>query len=233
MLLGDSNSMVGQVKGKLTVIKFHMKNKGGNLVWECRCECGNTRFATGTKLRSGDIVSCSVCAHTGNRGEYTSTYTVWSQMMYRYKTGKRHVSICERWFDYYEFLKDMGEKPKGYVYIRRIDRTKGFNKDNCCWEFFSTSKRAYNLFSHDNDQLLVQLEVDNKEVPMPDNKLSEVKSAIDILKNFTREREDQINKESEDVIARQKKVIKQYEDIKFYKEIVSLVEKQLKDTNVQ
>lgn len=33
--------ITGQKFGRLTVVKFHGVDKGGNALWVCVCECGN------------------------------------------------------------------------------------------------------------------------------------------------------------------------------------------------
>lgn len=47
--------------------------------------------------------------------------------------GEKGISICPRWETSFEdFLKDMGECPKG-LSLERQDVSKGYNKDNCVW----------------------------------------------------------------------------------------------------
>lgn len=51
--------MTGCVFNRLTVIKRASENnKFNQIVWECRCKCGNTFFALGTALRQGKANSC-------------------------------------------------------------------------------------------------------------------------------------------------------------------------------
>lgn len=44
--------------GRLLVIRSVGKNKDGMYVWECKCECGNTKIATTSNLNSGSTSSC-------------------------------------------------------------------------------------------------------------------------------------------------------------------------------
>lgn len=51
-------NIVGVVFGKLTVVRFVEKDTNGKLLWECRCDCGNTTIVRGNDLRQKKIQSC-------------------------------------------------------------------------------------------------------------------------------------------------------------------------------
>lgn len=77
--------------------------------------------------------------HTGEK--ISKTYWVWSSMVQRCENknnkayndyGKRGIRVCKKWLIYENFLKDMGEKPKGFC-IDRINNDKGYYKENCRW----------------------------------------------------------------------------------------------------
>ncbi|ELC8426291.1 AP2 domain-containing protein [Clostridium perfringens] len=44
--------------GRLTAIKEIGKDKHGNILWECKCSCGNRVNVTGLSLLSGNTTSC-------------------------------------------------------------------------------------------------------------------------------------------------------------------------------
>jgi predicted HTH transcriptional regulator len=46
--------------------------------------------------------------------------------------GARGISISEDWLVYLNFLRDMGERPRG-TQIDRIDNNKGYFSGNCRW----------------------------------------------------------------------------------------------------
>ena len=48
----------GQVFGRLTVIRETEKRAFGNVVYECRCQCGNITHVRGSELKSGNVKSC-------------------------------------------------------------------------------------------------------------------------------------------------------------------------------
>lgn len=53
-------NLVGQRFGRLTAIRptDERENVTGSVIWECRCDCGNTAFVSSTALTSGNTTSC-------------------------------------------------------------------------------------------------------------------------------------------------------------------------------
>lgn len=50
--------LIGKKFGRLKVIKKTDMRKGGNIVWECICECGNKTLVNTSSLNSGNTKSC-------------------------------------------------------------------------------------------------------------------------------------------------------------------------------
>jgi hypothetical protein len=50
---------------------------------------------------------------------------------YKYYGG-RGITYDPKWENYFEFLKDMGERPPGKT-LGRLDSNKGYYKENCQW----------------------------------------------------------------------------------------------------
>ena len=48
----------GAVFGRLTVIRETEERKFKNVVYECRCQCGNIKYVRGSELKSGNVKSC-------------------------------------------------------------------------------------------------------------------------------------------------------------------------------
>jgi len=65
--MGIRIDLTGHKYNRLTVIAPIRKNKGGQTVWRCRCDCGNITEAQGGHLRNGQIKSCGCY-----RSEYRS-----------------------------------------------------------------------------------------------------------------------------------------------------------------
>lgn len=53
-----AKDIVGKKFGRLTVIGPTDKRQGTNVVWECRCDCGNITFVTSGSIKSGNTKSC-------------------------------------------------------------------------------------------------------------------------------------------------------------------------------
>lgn len=85
-----------------------------------------------------------------DRNYLPSTYRVWQNMKQRcYNTnatgyehwGGRGIKVCDKWKNSFtEFLKDMGEKPKGKS-LDRIDFNGNYELSNCRW---ATAKQQNN-----------------------------------------------------------------------------------------
>jgi len=65
--MGIRIDLTGHKYNRLTVIRAIRKDKGGQTVWRCRCDCGNITEAQGGHLRNGQIKSCGCY-----RSEYRS-----------------------------------------------------------------------------------------------------------------------------------------------------------------
>lgn len=71
----------------------------------------------------------------------TKTYNTWRGMIERCTRedsvgwedyGAKGITVCDEWFDFQSFFRDMGERPDGKT-LDRIDPSMGYNKQNCQW----------------------------------------------------------------------------------------------------
>lgn len=82
--------------------------------------------------------------HVGKHHGYYGTPTYKSWYCMKYRCGKvctpwEHISYCEEWADFRNFLRDMGERPKG-TSLDRIDVNGNYCRENCRWADYETQE---------------------------------------------------------------------------------------------
>ena len=139
----------GKKFGRLTPIEVVGSDKYSKHIWKCKCDCGNTTYATTELLTSGKTKSCGCYKQdefkqrvTTHGMTNTRVYNIWQLMKDRclnsknlhfYCYGGRGITVCERWKDSFEnFLSDMGN-PSNDLSIDRIDPDGNYEPSNCRW----------------------------------------------------------------------------------------------------
>jgi hypothetical protein len=166
-------TLTGRRFGRLVVIKEAGRCKYGQVLWECRCDCGKTTIVLGNSLQRRLTKSCG-CLHSElNRKRLTThgmsrerQYKNWAGMIQRcrdqrhryYKNyGGRGITVCDRWLNFENFFEDMGPQPDGMT-IEREDNNKGYEPGNCKWATRAIQNRNKqgNVYLEHNGMRLLQ-----------------------------------------------------------------------------
>jgi hypothetical protein len=143
--------ITGQRFGRWNVLSRARNTPKGQAQWLCRCDCGTESILAGATLRTGHSRSCGCLKREMNikrstkHGHATNgispTYHSWNGMLSRCTNpshhsyadyGERGIDVCPRWFQFQNFLADMGEKPHG-TSLERKDNSLGYSPENCYW----------------------------------------------------------------------------------------------------
>lgn len=162
--------------GRLVAVK-RVENVGRKTFWQVDCDCGTSRSMCLDSIKKSKSCGCLVAETARQRSlkhghavDYAAskTYKSWAGAKGRCfnpsdakfaNYGALGITMSEDWAtDFRNFLRDMGECPKGKT-LGRIDVGKGYRADNCRWETNDQQARARtdNVFvEHDGQRLVLK-----------------------------------------------------------------------------
>lgn len=133
--------MINKRFGKWTIVDNVESNKK-NKRYLCKCDCGDVYIIMMQSLKNKTSTQCKKCYFTRSHNQSkTPTYNIWSGLFTRcynknhstYKYyGAKGITVSDEWRSFDNFLRDMGERPLNFQ-IDRLDRTKGYEPNNCRW----------------------------------------------------------------------------------------------------
>lgn len=167
--------MTGQRFGRLTVVGDSGESRRGEVLWLCRCDCGNVVTLRGSSLRSGNNRSCGCFRRESEKtrcithgGTNTRLYHIWVNMIQRCSNANRPdflryggggVQVCEDWKNFESFQEwSLANGYQEWLTIDRKDNNKGYSPENCRWADVITqanNKRTNHYLEYNGKRLTI------------------------------------------------------------------------------
>ncbi|MBN2474152.1 MAG: hypothetical protein JXB62_06075 [Pirellulales bacterium] len=124
-------NLLDKAFGEWTVVGFGGRSRNGGILWVCQCVCGKVSKCSAGNLQAGYTSRCVACSYArGRRRKYAPGTT--KSLTYLAWLRARQLGVCKTWRAYENFLRDLGEKPKGARLAKR-SRKKPHSPSNSYW----------------------------------------------------------------------------------------------------
>lgn len=145
--------VTGKKFNRLTALGPTGQDRQNQMVWLCRCDCGNLTFVSSSNLRIGHTKSCG-CLHGEVLSERsvihnmsgTKIYATWTHLIQRCinpsdaaydRYGGRGISVCAEWRfsfeDFYACVSGLSHfNERGYT-LDRINNDGDYEPSNIRW----------------------------------------------------------------------------------------------------
>lgn len=161
--MGRLIDISGKRFGKLVVLEREPRLKSDkHTKWRCVCDCGQQTVATYINLKTENTTSCG-CNRKPHGMTGSLTWRSWSSMMRRcvWKSDSKYngfVKVDYHYYDYINFVADLGERPSPQHTIDRIDNSRGYEVGNLRWATTyeqSRNKRSNRWVSHKGQTMIL------------------------------------------------------------------------------
>lgn len=169
--------LTGKKFNRWTVIGLN-RIEVGRRIWECRCECGAIKYHSTSLITLGIVKSCGCLQKETMRVMISKRekapkkppeYHIWYGIVDRcnnknnvnyHRYGGIGITVCKRWAkSFYNFYKDMGQRPSDSHTIDRKNNNKGYTKSNCRWatpKEQANNRRSNRYFKYNGERLTMQ-----------------------------------------------------------------------------